>query len=1218
MIGIIAGEVIGSPYAKSNIEDFTNYAEFDLFADNTVMSIDGRDYSEKRYRADVGSVSKRVLELAASGFEGDSGYSKPVTRCEVLAGALVLGAAARDAETARADAERYARRFDPQYGPDIERAAMLAFTTRTAGPEKSQSVEYDPQVLSSLLRGRLVPNENGTYTVGKGKFNDTYALDAAVYAVNASSSYVEAVRRAVALGGDSGAVAALAGGLAELRFPVSDKVRLETNRHLTDQEIATVQKYGTLNEGIKTGTVYTNDTDYVELKVLSQEGHSGYYFVPPDRPEIESAIRAVNPDAQTTNSQAQFDTWVKASHQYTDLSGQPLSGTFIATPRPELRTLYYRESDSLIYSPSTLPQASMKEFRSVEARVKERTAFQDFREQVREFRREQEKDMGIDAGPDGHVRFGSAWYVEVERDRVVLMKGDTAYGAFGLDRFGRARVDTHVVGGSFGGEYLEAALANQSVFNKSDGAKEVLMKLREKCLDDGVIPDEEKGIVLNSTLMVADLNQAALNPTYERFDRVLSNASKTLETTTSELRNISAYIVTDRETLGDQVAILGRMIENLEEGVNTRPEVKDKLQPILERLRDQKERLEELSKWREGMTLREPVAQKPLSELAEQFTTLDNELSSETEPKLSAEKATALGERLEGLKAKMSQTADLDHSLMYSEAIGKSLKKLDTVIAELKNEGTANTYLISTLGFEMKNTIEALKDPDQHLDTAITALEDLRKPFAEYVEYVESLGRKDGLLVSSESQTLPKRGESTAENSYGQSGPVQTVKRDVFRSAHKGAVFTIGTSNLPITDFIANLKRNGVTVVRDVRSFTNSSNYPQFERKALQSALEDVGIRYTYEGEALGSSIRKSIPNKFEGVMFTASEGGYRQRTEENAKAADFTVAFGIDPNTSGEKVTAAAAKGKYAWIGLEDFRQLTEQDFRDYGQALYESLSFFEKRREMEVNIAGNGIYTFNQYGISQQEVNNAVFHVLQEAMDRGMKIRSIRSGGQTGADEAGIDAAMKLQIPAHVHAPKGYLMRGTDSVDTRNELAFKARFVPALRDLKPEYSYSELQSGAAYRSALERIATDAQQGERQALMSAEGDPTKSHRFFSLAFALAHPDLTGQQFEPTAVQHIYRDGTTVAQDILERRLCKSAGKEYTDANLKDVMRQKGEYVQNENIKFRSDMARKNAVAKSQGKSYAAAQSSNSRSNGYNSYKSNYNNASRGYKSKSI
>ena len=67
-----------------------------------------------------------------------------------------------------------------------------------------------------------------------------------------------------------------------------------------------------------------------------------------------------------------------------------------------------------------------------------------------------------------------------------------------------------------------------------------------------------------------------------------------------------------------------------------------------------------------------------------------------------------------------------------------------------------------------------------------------------------------------------------------------------------------------------------------------------------------------------------------------------------------------------------------------------------------------------------------------------------LINLINKGIKgtIVEIRSGGQTGTDEAGIIAAFILDLPRIVLAPKGWLFRNKEGIDIRDEKLFKARF--------------------------------------------------------------------------------------------------------------------------------------------------------------------------------
>jgi uncharacterized protein (DUF488 family) len=59
-------------------------------------------------------------------------------------------------------------------------------------------------------------------------------------------------------------------------------------------------------------------------------------------------------------------------------------------------------------------------------------------------------------------------------------------------------------------------------------------------------------------------------------------------------------------------------------------------------------------------------------------------------------------------------------------------------------------------------------------------------------------------------------------------------------------IFTIGHSTRALEDFIALLKREGVTHLADVRAFPFSRRYPYFNGEALAVSLAENGITYTH------------------------------------------------------------------------------------------------------------------------------------------------------------------------------------------------------------------------------------------------------------------------------------------------------------------------------------------------------------------------------------
>ena len=65
-------------------------------------------------------------------------------------------------------------------------------------------------------------------------------------------------------------------------------------------------------------------------------------------------------------------------------------------------------------------------------------------------------------------------------------------------------------------------------------------------------------------------------------------------------------------------------------------------------------------------------------------------------------------------------------------------------------------------------------------------------------------------------------------------------------------IWTIGHGNRSIGEFVGLLKDAAIECLVDVRAYPASRRHPQFARERLDSSLADAGVRYLWEGTALG------------------------------------------------------------------------------------------------------------------------------------------------------------------------------------------------------------------------------------------------------------------------------------------------------------------------------------------------------------------------------
>lgn len=146
----------------------------------------------------------------------------------------------------------------------------------------------------------------------------------------------------------------------------------------------------------------------------------------------------------------------------------------------------------------------------------------------------------------------------------------------------------------------------------------------------------------------------------------------------------------------------------------------------------------------------------------------------------------------------------------------------------------------------------------------------------------------------------------------------------------------------------------------------------------------------------------------------------YTPRTYYNAKSAEITLAFAMDFNTAGERLTKKASYPNYLDLSLDE-------PWIDNARKVWRVL---HKNNYRIINIAGNGIYTLSKYGMKQSDVDNYLFNVLKQVNDYH-QITKIYTGGQTGVDLAGAKAGYQLGIDTEVTLPKGYIIRFEDGKD-------------------------------------------------------------------------------------------------------------------------------------------------------------------------------------------
>jgi len=173
----------------------------------------------------------------------------------------------------------------------------------------------------------------------------------------------------------------------------------------------------------------------------------------------------------------------------------------------------------------------------------------------------------------------------------------------------------------------------------------------------------------------------------------------------------------------------------------------------------------------------------------------------------------------------------------------------------------------------------------------------------------------------------------------------------------------------------------------------------------------------------------------------------YTHRTVVNALWADITLALAVDMDSPGEITTKEAAKEKYVGYQLPDEFGSVYHD-TDYVRKISDVIISLVKthpnfqKEGLKLNIAGNSQIILDRFGITTDQIRSLIRVVLQSFIRDGVRFSEIRSGGQTGVDEAGIKAAQDCGIKCSIIAPKGFRLHYVDGVELEGRDMFVNRF--------------------------------------------------------------------------------------------------------------------------------------------------------------------------------
>lgn len=193
--------------------------------------------------------------------------------------------------------------------------------------------------------------------------------------------------------------------------------------------------------------------------------------------------------------------------------------------------------------------------------------------------------------------------------------------------------------------------------------------------------------------------------------------------------------------------------------------------------------------------------------------------------------------------------------------------------------------------------------------------------------------------------------------------------------------------------------------------------------------------------------------NNIEPVIIEDTQSCYQSRTAKNAEWSNITLAFAVDVYSPGELETKEAAGDKFISYELPDGDiAITETSFVE--RILSEVLTAIRNhprfaafsKEGMKLNIAGNRLSILYRHGITQYGIDSLLYSVIKGLLENDMPIAEVRSGGQSGVDEAGIHAAQDCSLPCSILCPKGYRFSTAEGDDISGAEKFTARFKSSL----------------------------------------------------------------------------------------------------------------------------------------------------------------------------
>lgn len=307
--------------------------------------------------------------------------------------------------------------------------------------------------------------------------------EAAVKAVVRSDSWEDAVRKAVAFGGPSNALAGIAGGLAEALYgevtpTVVGKLFPYIPTDITRQ-IEAFEKVPDIQLGPSASPYQGITRDALTVILVGQTATA---IVPEDRADIRRALQKGYPEVSIISP--------KEKEAFLSRYRESRSGTYAYRAVPELTTWYLQDGKSLV-SPSIYVAPGMPPLQERKRHLSE------FRK-LRSFCIDAQRELNAAARNEGagQIHYGDAFHPLIGLRRIDFFHGDHLAGTIRLNEKGLLKVDLGnyrdlSVDARFE-DHREQAWASRSLFTIADSSNPIAhlddlrSAIRERLLDEGL------------------------------------------------------------------------------------------------------------------------------------------------------------------------------------------------------------------------------------------------------------------------------------------------------------------------------------------------------------------------------------------------------------------------------------------------------------------------------------------------------------------------------------------------------------------------------------------------------------------------------------------------------------------------------------------------------------------------------------------------------------